>query len=112
MFAHGETVTRLRAPLVEDRFNDEVPDWDHAVSVDIAGWGVSQDATSEAFETGRDATVSDFTLYRQESADVLPTDRLVIRGKTCEVVGDPFTWRSPFTGWQPGQVIKANVKEG
>lgn len=115
MFAHGETVTRLRAPEVPDRYSGTDAtsrDWSAATSQDIAGWGVSQDATSEPLEVGRKAVLSDFTLYRQDPADVTAQDRLVIRGLTCEVVGRPFTWTSPLTGWQPGQVVKANIVEG
>lgn len=115
MFARGETVTRLRATAASDRYSGtdtSTRTWSTATSLAIPGWGVSQDATGEPQEAGRDAVVSDFTLYRQEPADVTAQDRLIVRGLTCEVVGRPFSWTSPLTGWAAGFVVKVNVVEG
>ncbi|MDB5716447.1 MAG: hypothetical protein JWO15_3844 [Sphingomonadales bacterium] len=112
MFAHGETVTRLRAPEVLDVYKAKVRDWDNATTTDILGWGIAQDATSEPLEVGRDSVRSDFTLYRDEPADIVSTDRLLIDGLTCEIVGRPAVWRHPMTGWSAGFVVKANVVEG
>lgn len=114
MFAHGETVTRVRAGRKTSRYNAEATDldWSAAGEVDIPGWLVAQDATSEPAEVGRAAIDADFTLYRSDPADITSLDRLVVRGLTCEVVGRPFEWVSGLTGWRPGQVVKCKVREG
>ncbi|WP_235738994.1 hypothetical protein [Nocardioides alcanivorans] len=115
MFAYGETVTRLRAAEMLDPYSGTYrPDWNvpPASQVDIEGWGVDDSKSAEPLEVGREAVVTDFVLYRQEPADVLPGDRVIVRGFTCEVVGRPATWRHPMTGWQAGFVVRANVVEG
>jgi hypothetical protein len=78
-------------------------------TLDVMVTGVS--ATAPLLD-GREPVDSDFTLYGPAGIDILPTDRLIIRGLTCNVVGRPFDWRSPFTGWQPGTVIRASIREG
>lgn len=114
MFAHGETITRLRGALVVDPYSGEATevDWTNPDELDIPGWGIAQDATSEPVEVARESIRSDFTLYRQEPADVLATDRLVIDGLTCQVDGHPFAWHQPMTGWAAGFVVRANIVEG
>lgn len=110
MFAHGESVTRLRAPA-GDGIHDDF-DWSAAVSTPLGGWAVDDTASTASVEPGREPVVSDFVLYRQEPADVASTDRLVVRGKTCEVQGNPSELVNPFTGWRPGQVVRAKIVEG
>lgn len=110
MFAHGETVTRLRAPEADGLYDEF--DWSSAVPTPLDGWAVDDSASSMTVEEGREPVVSDFVLYRQEPADVVSTDRLVIRGKTCRVQGNPSLPVNPFTGWRPGQVVRAKVVEG
>lgn len=115
MFAYGETVTRLRAAEMHNPYsNTYKPDWSvpPASEVDIDGWGVDDSKSSEPVEVGRDAVITDFVLYRQEPADVLPGDRVVVRGFPCEVVGRPATWLHPMTGWEAGFVVRANIVEG
>jgi hypothetical protein len=73
---------------------------------------VADSGSVEPLLDGREPVDSDFTLYGPAGIDILPTDRLIIRGLTCNVVGRPFDWRSPFTGWQPGTVIRASIREG
>lgn len=114
MFAHGETITRLRAFVAEDPYSGEETelDWTNAYQLEIGGWAIAQDATSEPVEVARSSVRSDFTLYRDEPADVLAADRLIIGGLTCQVDGHPFAWRHPITGWEAGFVVRANVVEG
>ena len=112
-FPHGETVTRQRGSATADPFSGEntATDWSSPTEVDYV-CAVAQTATDDPRMVARDAVVSDFTVYAPEGADILPGDRLVIRSLTCEVVGRPFEWSNPFTGWTPGVVAKANVVEG
>ena len=114
MYVHGESVTRLRAQTSTDPYSGEsTPDWSLAPSSETTtGWGVDDSRSAEPDEVAREAVVTDFVLYREAAADILPGDRVVVRGLTCEVVGRPATWRHPFTGWSAGFVVRANVVEG
>ncbi len=112
MFPNGETVTRLRAPAVTDRYNAEKRDWSTAVETDLPGCAVAAGGSVEPLEVGRSSVVSDFDVIAPPATDILATDRLVVRGVTCEVEGQPFDWRHPWTGWQPGMVIKVKAVQG
>ncbi len=113
-FANGETVTRQRATTTTDPYSGEETalDWSAPDEVELDGWGVDDSKSAEPLADARQAVVTDFVLFRQEPADILPSDRLVIRGFTCEVVGRPASWRNPFSGWEAGFVVQANIVEG
>ncbi|GAA5143315.1 hypothetical protein GCM10023340_08480 [Nocardioides marinquilinus] len=111
-FAYGETVVRRRAPLVTDRYNAKVRDWDAAAETFIHGCGIADGGSTEPVEVGRTAVVCDFEIYAPAGTDVAATDRLVVRGQVCEVEGQPFDWRHPQTGWRPGTVIRAKIVSG
>lgn len=114
MFAFGETVTRVRGAAVDDPYSgeDSSYDWDAADELDIPGCGVAAGLTTDPNMDARDMVVSDFTIYAPPATEVFPSDRVIVRGLVCEVVGRPFEWRSPYTGWTPGVVVQANVVEG
>lgn len=113
-FAHGETVTRLRAPLVTDPYSSDATerDWSNAAELNIPNCGVAASGSVEPLEAARQAVDSDFDLYLPTGTDVTAQDRLRVRGLVCEVVGRPFAWQSPLTGWQPGVVAHCKVREG
>lgn len=120
MFAHGETVVRLRATTTTDPYSGEATalDWSSPESLTIAGCGIASGGSFgtpgsvETVETDRNAIVSDFDVILPHGTDVTAADRLVVRGLTCEVQGRPFEWHNPFTGWQPGLLIRAKIVEG
>lgn len=62
-------------------------------------------------EPGREPVVTEPTLYwRNQWPDVLPSDRLTVRGVTYAVQTDPADWRGDMVG---GLVVKLrNVEEG
>ena len=113
-FAHGETVTRLRAKPVLDPYSGEPTglDWTTPDPFYIPGCGVADGGSLEPLQDARNAVDSDFDVIAPYGVDVLSGDRLVIRGLTCEVSGRPFAWRNPFTGWAPGTLIRAKIREG
>ena len=113
-FPFGETVTVVSAGPRYDSYSDSTSydDWDHPTSVDIPGVAVAPGGSSEPTEAAREAVESDFDLYFPPDAAVNSSDRVTVRGLTCDVVGRPFAYRSPFTGWAPGLVVKAKIKEG
>lgn len=110
----GETVTRLRGVATEDPYSgeDSALDWSDPAELDIPGCAVASGPTSDPNLDARDMVVSDFTVYAPAGTEVFPSDRVIVRGFVCEVVGRPFDWVSPFTGRTPGVVILANVVEG
>lgn len=114
MFPHGETVTRLRATLIEDPYSDEEtePAWEFPSELAITGCGFNPGDSSEPVQTARGAVITKPEVYAPADADVLAGDRLVIRGDTYDVSGRPQRWISPFTGWAPGIVISLDLVEG
>lgn len=113
-FAHGEMVTRLRATLIEDPYSSEdtEPDWDSPAELDIPGCGVALSGSTEPLVNARNPVDSDFDVFMPTGTDVTAQDRLVIRGQVCDIAGRPFDWENPFTGWQPGLVAQAKIREG
>ena len=114
MFPHGETATRLRAFRTLDPYSGEEsePDWDAAYELDIPGVGFNPGSSNEPTEVGRNAVITQPEVYAPTDADILAGDRLRIRGLVFDVEGDPADWRSPFTGWAPGLVVKLKRVEG
>ena len=113
-FVQGETITRQRPQASVDQYSEEpAPDWTKPpAAVEIDGWGVDDSRSAWSVEQGREPVVSDVVLYRPEVADVLAGDRVVVRGRTYTVDGNPATWRHPMTGWSAGFVVRGNLVEG
>lgn len=113
-FLYGETVTRLRAPLISDPYSEEAtePDWANATELDIDHCAVAAGGSTEPVITAREAVDSDFDVYLPADADVTAEDRLRVRGLVCDLAGRPFRWSSPFSGWTPGLVAQARIREG
>lgn len=113
MFPHGETVTRLRAGVTVDPYSQEVTrDWSNPVSFDIEGCAVADGGSVEPDQAAREQVTSDFDVIAPAGSDITFGDRLEVRGLVCEVEGRPFDWRSPFTGWAPGLVVRCKIVEG
>lgn len=50
-------------------------------------------------QQARDTVIVGYTVYAPPGTDVVTTDRVRIRGETCEITGFPGDWgRSPFSG--------------
>ncbi len=114
-YRRGEPVSRLRATLVADPYSGEATrrDWGTPATLSLRA-AVADSGSVEPTEPGRTPVDSDFTLYFDgpNPVDVLAGDRVVVRGLTCDVAGRPFFWRSPLTGWAPGTVVHAKIREG
>ncbi len=112
MYAHGETVVRLRGAVTTDRYGGEVWDWTAPTEVEIPGCGIAPRQSDEANERGRQGVIVGLTVYAPAGTDVSSSDRLRIRGDDHEVVGEIGVWHSPFTGWEPGVVINTTRVTG
>ena len=105
MFDHGETVIRLRAPLVADPYSGQATerDWPNATSVALEGFAIDPGTSVEVSTANRTQITTTPTLYGPYGADVLASDRVRDEsGTTWEVVGNRSDWRNPFTGWLAG----------
>lgn len=121
-FPHGETVTIQTAGTTTDPYSgDPTPAWELGVGqtwmtapsqVTVAGVGIEPRPSSEPVENARNSVVSGYTLYLPPGTSVTAQNRVVVRGGTYNVLGDPATWRSPFTGWEPGIVVQVGRTEG
>lgn len=113
-FPHGETVTRLRRPLLADPYSkkEKVGDWRDAYELEIPGCAFNPGVSSEPLETARHAVLTRPEVYAPTGSDVEAGDRLVVRGVTYDVQGHPADWRSPFTGWTPGLTISLEAVDG
>jgi hypothetical protein len=113
MFPFGETVTVLTAGTTTDPYSTEsTDDWTNPTSLEVPGVAVEPKPTGEPLEDARHRVVSGYTLYFP--ADVFPTpqQRVVVRGATYEIDGESAVWRSPFTGWTPGNVVQTKREVG
>jgi len=106
----GESVTVVRdgAPTggTDAQGNPEIgPD----VETTTGGWGVAPRAGAETAEPFGQQSIDGLTLYKRDPADVLSTDRVIVRGKTWQVDGDIGDWVSPYDGARRGVVV--NLKK-
>lgn len=85
--------TILRAPLVEDRNNNLMPDWDNASETAVCGWS-NQTAESEVL-TDRDAQVSEWIYFVPAGTDITALDRVRLAEGTFEVMGPPNRASTP-----------------
>lgn len=114
MFAFGETVTVLTAAAVVNPYDNEPDgeDWGNPTELEVDHVGVSLGGSIEDNTNGADTVDSDFDLIFPPDAVVTAANRVTVRGLTCNVAGTPFLWANPFTGWTPGLVVKAKIREG
>ena len=112
MFAFPESVTIQSPGSNTDPYSGEtVTDWS-TPTARAESCAVAPGGSTEPNETARSAIDSDFDLIFDHDPGVTAADRIVVRGLTCEVDGHPFTFRSPFTGWEPGTLVRAKIREG
>ena len=102
IFPYGETAVILRAPLVDAGYGNQERDWDNATPTESPGWAFAPRPGDETTTSDSPSVIVGLTGYGPPGADVLPTDRLEVRGDVYEVEGEVGEWRSPFTGWEPG----------
>jgi hypothetical protein len=74
--------------------------------------GVADGGSAEPLQDARNSVEADYDLFFPADAVVTRKNRVRVRGEVCEVVGNPFLWRNPFTGWTPGLVVHAKFAEG
>lgn len=83
-----ETVTIQRAPLVNDGYSNRFQDWANATETTVAGRITTTRQTSQEREIADQVQPqTTYTVRVPFGTDVRETDRLVIAGRTYEVLG-------------------------
>ena len=66
---------------------------------------VSARVSGTNFDADQIVVTDGLTLYLDAGTDVLDDDKFVVRGKTYEVDGEAFDWKSGLGSWNPGLVV-------
>lgn len=91
---YPHTVTRLRAPLSEDRRGDLRRDWTAAVETPGLRVWVQQRSAAELIDATRDEDRSSWLMFSGVN-DWQTADRVVWQGRTYEVDGEPNVLETP-----------------
>lgn len=91
---HRDTVTVLRAGLVDDGYGNQVPDWSDPVRAEVTGCRL-QPMPVEDYVLDREAVTTRWRLFAPEGTDLRATDRVEHDGVAYQVEGDPERWPSP-----------------
>lgn|SRR5690606_4615484 len=114
-YPFGETVTVLaRVDTGDtDRYGQAVYDWP-LPGVDVPSCAIAPSAGSEPepLAVGRESVTALLTVYMPFGAPVTSVDRLIVRGKLYQVVGEPSAWRNPYSGVELGTEVKLERVEG
>lgn len=90
----GDTVTVVRAPLVDADYNNQEFDWPNATETEVGGCRVQPERGPE-YTTDRDAVTTRWRLFGPDGMDLEATDHIVHQGTTYEVDGSVERWPSP-----------------
>lgn len=109
MFAIPESATlETRAITGQDSDGNDV--WGQTT---VAVTGSFAPAGSSELVQGQDTVLTNPTFYLSPGSPVpSATDRLMVRGATYEVDGEPEVYINPFTGDQPGAVVRLSKVTG
>ena len=109
-FPFGETVTlhrRVLSPKPDQDGNDVYIPTD----IPIPGCAFDPGGSVESVQ-GQDMVTTKPTVYAPPGTVVLATDGVTVRGLPYEVDGAPSDYISPFTGWNPGVVVRLKAVTG
>lgn len=112
LFPEGESVWRL--PYVSTTRNAHNVEQHHRGDpVEVAGVAFDPGGSYESASGTDQRIVTQPTLYVAFGQPSHPLDQWRCRGALYEVDGDTAgQWRSPYTGWEAGQVIKLRRARG
>lgn len=89
------TVTRLRAPVIENRYGDDERDWTAPASAEIAGCALQPATSTETLDPTRQTVITRWQLFAPPGTDLAAFDRIDVDGVVYEVDGDPADWSAP-----------------
>ena len=112
MLPLGEPVTILRRVQTgTDRYGKPVYDWPEP-GVEVPRCAVSPRMSEEPAQVGREQVITGLTVYLPPGTEIEPYDRLRVRGRVYEVVGEPGEWRNPYSGRSVGVQVAIKRVEG
>lgn len=91
---HRDTVTVLRAQLVDDGYGNESPDWDNPTETTVPGCRV-QPERGDDYVLDREAVITRWRLFAPAGTDLRATDRVEHQDVVYEVEGSVERWPSP-----------------
>ena len=107
----GETVGVIRPTVVTDRYGNDEWVYGTAVTHRICHCAFDPGGTSEVLD-GRTAVITRPTLYLPPCSDLVPSDRVVVRGRTFTVNGTPAVWTNPYSATTKGIVAELEEVTG
>lgn len=114
MFAYGETVAFYEAGERVDPYSGATvkDDWDHPVLMLEETAAVAPAGSTEVLVDYGHPVDWDYDLIFDHLVTVDRLWRVSVRGDLLRVNGRPAQWRSPFTGWEAGTVVRAGGSDG
>jgi hypothetical protein len=106
-----EAVTRQRAATTTDAYGNTQQDWTAPTSATLTARGVEPVSSTEENDN-RQTVITGYRLYLDIGSDVLAGDRIVMRGSTYDVDGDPADWQSPWGTNVGGVVVGLTLTKG
>lgn len=108
----GDEVVIVRpGPPTEDVYGNDVPG--PSTEIPVPGCAVApREAGSTELTDARDTVIEGLVLYAPHGTVVRPTDQVRVGGDLYEVVGQPGSFRSPFTGSTGPVVVSLTLVTG
>jgi hypothetical protein len=100
----GEPVGVIRPTTETDRYQNVVLVYGDTATHTIGHCAFDPGGTNEVLD-GRTAVITRPTLYLPPDADLRASDRVVVRGRTFDVDGEPAVWTNPYDGHTKGVVV-------
>lgn len=108
----GETVTVQTGTATTDRNGNSVVSWADPTETSIDGVALAPIQAGEDNANSRQGVVIGWTAYIPPGNSIEPTARIVARGNTYEIDGEPADWRDPYTGRKAGLELTLRRVEG
>ena len=105
IFAHPESFTILSSTVTQDGYGNDVP----GTPTETPATGAFAPAGSTELIQGQDTVIANPTVYLTDGSPIpKATDKIrrEATGETFLVDGQPLVFHNPFTGDEPGAVVR------
>jgi hypothetical protein len=109
LFPFGDTITINTQGVISQ--NSYGSDTYGTVATTVVT-GAFAPAGSTELTQARDTITTQPTVYLPTGTAITAIDKVIVRGVTYDVDGEPSDWRHPLTGWQAGVAVKLQVVTG
>lgn len=109
----GQAVSRLRAARTDDGYGGIQLDWTSTDTLPLPDSAMAPGTGDDQLDSGRLGVEILWTVYVPGTGhDVAALDRLSTPYGIYEVDGEPAPWSSPYTGRNPGTVVRLKRIDG